>query len=58
MIYPASLLLVWPRAQCVAVTLGRLRNRWEDNIKVSFRGIGLEGGGLGLGWEVPSSSLL
>jgi hypothetical protein len=37
---------VWPRVQCVAVTTGRLRRRWEDNIKVNFRGIGLEGGGL------------
>jgi hypothetical protein len=46
MIYPASLLLVWPRVQCVAVTTGRRRHRWEDNIKVNFREIGLEGGGL------------
>ena len=59
MIYPASLILVWPRVQCVAVTTGRLMHRWEDNIKMNFRGIGLEGVACtGLGGTQFESSLV
>jgi len=59
MVYPASLLLVWPRVvQSVAVTTGRLRHRWEDNIKVNFREMVLEvGARTGLGGTQLESSL-
>jgi hypothetical protein len=59
MIYPASLLLAWPRVvQCVAVTTGILRHRGEDNIKVHFREMGLEEGAwTGLGGTQLESTL-
>jgi hypothetical protein len=36
--------------------IGRPRHRWEDNVKMDFREIGMEGDSNGLGWGPVAGS--